>query len=67
LKPANSLKWHKEVLDWLARWKNSPAPFTKDNSLTIQETAASGVVINIEQVVNGIRSVLTGPKLELQE
>ncbi|KAI8576488.1 hypothetical protein K450DRAFT_274726 [Umbelopsis ramanniana AG] len=65
LKPANSLKWHKEVLDWLARWKNSPSPIAEDDNLNVKDSA--GVHIDIEQLVHGIRSNLTGPRLELQK
>jgi hypothetical protein len=67
LKPANSLRWHKEVLDWLETWKKAPSPSVKDDGLSIKNTATSLPIIPIEDLVKGIQSTLTGPRFELQE
>lgn len=59
----NSLKWHKEVLGWLAKWNDSAAPLAKGNDLAGMETTPG----DIEELVKGINSELTRPRLELQE
>jgi len=57
------LKWHKEVLGWLAKWNDSAPPLAKGNGLADMETTSG----DIEELVKGINSELTRPRLELQQ
>ncbi|KAJ2955499.1 hypothetical protein NQZ79_g8514 [Umbelopsis isabellina] len=60
LKPANSLRWHKEVLGWIGKWTNTPT------SAVLNGDEATPV--DVDNLVNDIHSNLVGgPMFKLQD
>jgi len=65
LKPANSLRWHKEVLDWIGKWTSTSSPLAQNDGSAVTLTEVP--LFSIDEMVRDINSSLTGPRLNLQD
>ncbi|CAO3679073.1 unnamed protein product [Umbelopsis vinacea] len=65
LKPANSLRWHKEVLDWIDKWTTTPLATSKEHASAI--TVIEVPLVNIEEIFKSVKPTIADGKFNLQQ
>jgi hypothetical protein len=65
LKPANSLRWHKEVLDWIDKWTTTPLATSKERVSAITVTEVP--LVNIDEIFKGVKPSIVDGKFNLQQ